>query len=540
MTVVVHVCKAPKEMRVRRIAEAADSLILVWVFVLSLSIMVCCVDVFDAQGLLMRKGAESQIHRVRQDFKTGRWFVAGAVPGIFSVVMLIATTVFKWKIPESKETPVAKALQTRREATAQKEPRNHAFDHMKYLATNAVVLAHFVKPEGYSSEASQSIIFHLCVSFAMGTFTFCSGYNAPVEAKETNPRRRARILQIGACLFISTTLYILYDEYFLKPQTRAHFSKEEAQNWDAGTKTMDLDSFWIRLTGPMLWHLWYLFSLIMWLLLAPVWMTLRLPFLCSLIVAVGTIYTTEAVYLSPFPVGKSLEYLPLFIAGCSTRLYGYSRPLMEYARQPYSKAAAGACLLYFIGFVSSNPFSFWSDWAIFMIPGLSVDIKMYDRQRWYPIGKLAFIIFTLSILASLVTVLPNRKTYFSKAAGGSLVPYVYHYAFYRAAIAFGFYGNKEYILFNRGHPEWWRQVLCVVFALAVTNILFIPQVAGILKHIIMPPMGFLFKKDLKKEITESNKEYSSKKTEGGQHQSSTAKLLKSDINSMAGIMLKSS
>mmetsp|Transcript_28780 Transcript_28780/g.70195 ORF Transcript_28780/g.70195 Transcript_28780/m.70195 type:complete len:604 (-) Transcript_28780:383-2194(-) len=504
----------PKKNRMLRIAKAVDSLTIVWLMIFGLSVTICCVDIFDAQKLWLKKYEESKTFRGTQELRTGRWFIAGAIPGTFSICMLIGTYVFKRLVPEANQTPVQKAINMRFVDQARNGPpsRYHALDHLKYLALIYVVTAHFVSPESMHRQVLQQTIAGFAWSWAMPAFAFCSGYNAPVEGKDIIPRRRSRILKLAICYFIATAMYILFFEYVIKSQIESKYAEKEAKDWISFLSQSDmkgslnLDTFWKWLVGRPWWHLWYLQSLIFWQLLTPYWMTLRFPIVGSLVLSVCALYMTAEHFSAPFAIARSLEYFPYVVIGASTRAYAYTKPVQIFAAQAYSKAAAGAVLFYTFAWILACPFNHFADMGIFQAPGFTVDFKMFDRQRWYGIGKIAYIVYSTAVMGAIIIVCPNRKTYFSVAASNSLVPYIYHYALLLVFMAWGLYGTAEFAMFTDASPEPWRQILYVGTGFLWGNFLFIPQVAWLLKHPIMPPTGMLFRKNLQQEITEEGEE----------------------------------
>mmetsp|Transcript_4161 Transcript_4161/g.9763 ORF Transcript_4161/g.9763 Transcript_4161/m.9763 type:complete len:660 (-) Transcript_4161:109-2088(-) len=509
----------PKSRRMNRIANAVDSLTLVWIMMFGLSATICCIDIYDAQKLWARSD-NGDTFRGTQAFRTGEWFYIGAATGLFSATMLIATGFFKLCSPEGRNTPLMKALSIKERYSDNQtkggkkvtNPRNHSFYHLAYIATIGFIISTFISPANMTREVVQQVGIQLLSSFAVPALVFVDGYSAPAESKEISAKSRSVLLKYCVCYFFMTMLYVLFFEYIIRRQLESKYSVSEAYNWmDRLTmsgekhKRLDLDVLYKWLISGPWWHLWYLQSLILWRMLIPVWMTFRLPITGSLAAAICAMYMTPAHFDSPFGIARSLEYFPWFVIGATVRLYGYSKPLMAFAKLSYTKMAAGTVLLFFVGFTLASPFNALHDMGLFVIPGASVEVKFQDRQRWYPIGKVAYMLLSGSVICSLISLLPNEKTYFSRAAKNSLVPFVCHYAVFLAFIAWGMYGTAVINpLTTVTSPETWRQVVYVVGAISVGNFFFIPRVARVLKFIIFPPMDWIFRRDLSMEISDEN------------------------------------
>jgi len=505
--IILHALLVEPEQRIKRLARVTDSLVLFWLSVLSLSILICCVDVYAAQGIwLLRDMEDTAQFRKRQDFATGPWFLYGAVPGAIAALTLCITLAVKMCSP-SMATGAYDDYLNANNVEGGDCGRVYKMDYLKYLAMLFIVVGHFLHLPSFDASPLSRVVSTIGWSFCIGAFALSSGYNTPVQPKDMIPRRRARIIGIAIAYLLSMTLYIVFFEYGFKKLVHRHFNEEKAGEWIAYLyQTMergplDLDRFFKWLFGPAWFVLWYLQALIFWMLIAPSWMTLRFPFFCSLAVSVIAFHFTVDAYIYPFALARTLQYFPFYILGACAKLYGYDRKFLAFASDPYTKFAAIASLTVLLAFAIACPFNNQRELGGFLYPDQPIDFSLFDRQRWYWIGRTAVIFYCLFNCGSIFVLVPNCRSYITRAAGNSLVPFVFHYFLLMLLVSVGYYGDHV-PQFGTSKVEKWRPVVTLIIATAWTIFLFHPPVAKVLKLLIMPPMAWLFM-NLRKEIGET-------------------------------------
>ncbi|WP_282202357.1 acyltransferase family protein [Kitasatospora fiedleri] len=165
--------------------------------------------------------------------------------------------------------------------------REPFFDHVKLLATVLVVCGHFWEPLArVPGHRVLHAAYLLVYAFHMPVFVFVSGWFS--RSFTARPDQLGRLLSgVLAPYLVWTTLLGAY------------------------TAWLDGGRFALDLLTPV-WVTWFLLSLFLWRLSAPLWHRLRAP----LTTAVAVSLLAGALPLTPqLSIGRTLQLLPFFVAG---------------------------------------------------------------------------------------------------------------------------------------------------------------------------------------------------------------------------------
>ncbi|GAB5363456.1 hypothetical protein AAMO2058_000884500 [Amorphochlora amoebiformis] len=459
----------------REVGQALGGLNMIWVMILGISILTCCTSVWRAQGLEIGK-FRFEIRRKTTKFRYEEHFIPFAVVGCISALAMVLTSVYHKYVHDGKASPegVVSGLSSQVDHNARPQ-RNHSMDHMKYLLTQMIVTVHMCINDATNRQGIWISYLSVVAVTVVPGFALMSGYHSPQNPSQLNSRRLARVLMMAVSYYICQSLYILFTEHAFIPMTRATFADTaNADVWINSFNPFSKDQILIdKLFGTAFWHLFYLQSLVVWSLLSPFWMQLRYPVTLSIVVSCVASYLKPPIFEEFFDPAKTLEYLPWFVIGLSMRRYGYDKSLKRLAKDKYATKAAIVTVCCYLAWNLALPFSAVDELGIFVWIGRSTRIKARDIQCWYWIGRFGVIFCSLSFLFAIYSMMPSRRTYFSHAAKGALIPYITHFVFVLLLVATGwFYNGPKVKPENTPQLPAWKSLVTFLFSIVTCHFLF--------------------------------------------------------------------
>mmetsp|Transcript_18959 Transcript_18959/g.36673 ORF Transcript_18959/g.36673 Transcript_18959/m.36673 type:complete len:650 (+) Transcript_18959:216-2165(+) len=502
-----HACFGPsndernKTVSKERIKRVLKAYVIVWIGLLGLSIVTACTSVYVAQGLI-RTSPSHDAERVTKGFRHDDNFVPACIVGALCIWMLTATFVTCKFI--LNDTANVEPLGVR---DAPMRRRND-IDHFKYFLV-VLIVVHHLGPN-LNQTAIMSYVGQITAYVALPGFVLVSGYNS--KSTELNLRRMQRVMKLAICYYWCQGLTILYWWFVIRPIYEDIYGKERAQSrllWmlpeysglvegglDGGLR-MDLESFIKQLFYVPLGTLWYLQTLVGWLLVIPFWMTFRYP------VSMAVLLTMTSGYIiwgnDGFPKGRFFMFLPFFVLGAAAKKHKYDKIFFELAADPYFTAASVSLIFCSLAYAMKIDYPF--DYVSKFYPTGAHGIwrfLMGDNQKWYPIGTVGALAHCTSLCCATIAVMPTQSTYFSRVSKYSLVPYILHFYVWWFLNAVGFYGSPEDLAAEKKlSPVCVHQFTSILVALVAVNVLYIPAVASRLWFILMVPVSFLFEPTVK-------------------------------------------
>jgi fucose 4-O-acetylase-like acetyltransferase len=173
------------------------------------------------------------------------------------------------------------------------------------------------------------------------------------------------------------------------------------------------------------WPMWYLSVLFLWRLVTP--LLRRLPFAVPVTLAVGLLGGLVAV--ETFDVNRALGLLPFFTIG----LLAEQRHL-DLLRTRTARIGGVAVLLTGVAFTAVVEDHLATEWLYYRTPFAELDAGWLQGIATRGLLVTVGLLMTLSVLA----LIPRRGGWFSRLGAASLVVYLFHGFFVKAAEYAGF------------------------------------------------------------------------------------------------------
>ncbi|WP_431683571.1 acyltransferase family protein [Kitasatospora sp. KL5] len=344
--------------------------------------------------------------------------------------------------PVSDGRPPAGAAPTGAKRTAY-------FDNAKVLAIVLVVCGHFWEPligtpHGHLVRALYLFVY----TFHMPAFVLMSGYFSRSFTGRSDQLRRLLTGVLVPFLVWGTALEVF---------------------------TAHLDGRAVRL-APLtpVWVTWFLVSLFLWRLTAPVWRMLRAPVLTATAIALCAGAFSLGSQLS---ITRTLQFLPFFVIGLTmteSRVQWFIRARwLRIAAVPV--LAAGAVVAYLLADRLEPAWLYRSSGA----PDLDV-----SYVHWL-LEASALMAGGLVLTAAFLALVPRRESLLSRLGAGTMYAFLVHAFVQRWLVSAGFYDL----------PPWQRlsgQALLTAGAAALALVLCSPLPARVLRPLVEPRLSWLF------------------------------------------------
>ena len=374
---------------------------------------------------------------------------------------------------------------------------SHGSGHLKYLVVVGLVLWSFVDVPAMERVGLWRAYLLLETIF-VPVFVLLAGYTcARSPDRGATASRLARVVQVVVCFLVCQFYFFVFVNYVFGPLCEANMDRDSAWFWVQ--RVNPWNNFprnpLARYLGKAFGHLWYLQALSLWALVVPLTVRrARYPITISVALSVVAMYLCTPLNYMPWSFAPMLEYLPYFVAGFELKRRNLDRALDRAGSNTQVRAGVAACLLALVALACMSPFSTLHEVGIFAIPGVGIPRKTYDRQVWYGIPRVAYHALAVLCAYAAYVLLPKRETYFSRAAAGSLVPYILAPFVPLFLIGLGYYGGKETdspgVWAIGRQMQGWQQFLTALLGLAVANALYHPFVFRRLRWAILPPIGW--------------------------------------------------
>lgn len=338
-------------------------------------------------------------------------------------------------------------------ASADRDP---FFDNAKLLTLVLVVCGHFWEP--FAQQPGQHRVLHaaylLVFTFHMPVFVFISGYFS--RSFTAKPHQLRRLLTgVLVPYLVWSTLLALFSDWLQRTRT-----------------TPD----------PLLptWITWFLLSLFLWRVTAPFWKLLKAP---VTIAALISLLAGAISVGSELSIGRTLEFLPFFVAGLTLRPALIDRlknaRLLRVAAVPALAAAALGC--YWIAPRTQLEWFYRSANAAALGGGF---------PHW-AVVSLGINLGGLVLGALFLTLVPRRRSWITPLGAASMYGFLIHAFIQRALIHEGVYTWA----FTRGAAG--ALALTALAALLAIALCTSPP-AKILRPLVEPRLNWLFQRGERK------------------------------------------
>ncbi|MFC8089748.1 acyltransferase family protein [Streptomyces sp. NPDC057301] len=333
--------------------------------------------------------------------------------------------------------------------------RDAFFDNAKYAAIVLVAVGHAWEPLRDGSR-TVSALYMLVYAFHMPAFIVISGYfSRSFDGRPQQLRRLVTGLVVPYVVF--ETAYTLFTRWTDQEPDRP-----------------------ISLLDP-LYLTWFLASLFLWRLSAPLWRRGRMPL--PLALAVAMLATLSPSIGNDLDLQRTLQFLPYFVLGLLLR--------PEHFRMVRRRAVRIAAVPVFAGaFVVAY-------WAVPRMAGAWFyhrdSAEELGAPQWYG-AVMTPVLFACSLVlvACFLAWVPGRRMWCTVLGVGTLYGYLLHGFVAQASKYFGWYD-----------PAWMQQpigpVVVGAVAAVVVTVLCTPPVRRALRFAVEPDMRWLFRRDAKEE-----------------------------------------
>ncbi|MFC1400459.1 MULTISPECIES: acyltransferase family protein [Streptacidiphilus] len=329
-------------------------------------------------------------------------------------------------------------------------PRDPFFDNAKLLVIVLVVLGHAWEPlVGLPGERPLRAAYLLVYLFHMPVFVLVSGWFS--QSFRGEPRQLRRLLTgVLAPFLLWNTLLTLWVQ------------------WLAGTRLA---------LAPLTptWVLWFLMSLFLWRITAPLWRLVRWP----VPVALAVFLLSGAFTFGPMlSLARTLEFLPYFVIGLCLRREHLDRLLaLRHVRLYAAAAFAAVAALAWAAAPSTDV-----NWLYRSGSSGSLHVSY---ARWLAESSVVFLLGLL-LTAAFLALVPRRATWFSGLGAGTMYAFLLHPFLQRALLLKGWY-RWSFL----HHPGGW--LLLTAGAVALALLLCTAPVRRLLRPLVEPRLGRLLR-----------------------------------------------
>ena len=333
-------------------------------------------------------------------------------------------------------------------------PRRVAyFDNAKVLAILLVVCGHFWEPLiGRSHEHLIRALYLLVYAFHMPAFVLMSGYFSRTFTGRPDQLRRLLTGVLVPFLVWGTALEVF----------TAHLE-------DRPVRLAPLTPVWIT---------WFLVSLFLWRLTAPLWRTLRAPVLVSVAVAMLSGAYSLGAQLS---ITRTLQFLPFFVIGLTL-----PESLVErFTRARWPRVAAVP--VFAVGAVAAYLLAPRLDQVVWFYRSAGAPDLHVSYLRWLLCAG-ALMLVALVLTAAFLALVPRRHSVLSRLGAGTMYAFLVHAFVQRWLVSTHFYDR----------PFWHHapgQAVLTLAAASLALLLCSPLPARLLRPLVEPRLPWMFLPD---------------------------------------------
>lgn len=348
-------------------------------------------------------------------------------------------------------TPPTSAHPPAREVSGRgAKQRDPFFDNAKYLTILLVAMGHAWQPLQDDSRATEAL--YLTVyAFHMPAFIVISGYLSRTFTGKPAQIKRL-ITGVAIPYLVFETVYTLFMRWADNPDRE----------------------FSLQRPG---FALWFLVALFIWRMTAPFWQRLRWPVPVAL--AIGLCASVTESFSGDFSLMRVLQYLPFFVLGMQLRPRHF-----EMLKDRRLRMLSAPLLLVTV------VFSYWAvprmseAWLLHDRPAAEMGVPSWVGATMY----LALFGCALVLTAAFLTLVPQRRTWFSALGAGTLYAYLLHVYPIKTSREFGWY-DMAWV----DHPV--SRVVVTLLAAAMMTVLCTWPVQRAFRFLMEPKMPWFFRED---------------------------------------------
>ncbi|MBD0741509.1 acyltransferase family protein [Streptomyces sp. CBMA152] len=273
--------------------------------------------------------------------------------------------------------------------------RRPFFDNAKFLLIALVALGHSWEQILTGHTHALRALHNLVYGFHMPAFILLSGY---FSRNFTGRPDQIRRLLSGVLL-----PYLIFEVIYTA-----------VNHWVRGTE------FSITPTSPT-YLCWFLIALFVWRITTPIWKAVRHPVLLATVISLAAGTTVIGKDLA---LPRTLMFLPWFVLGLRLRPEHFARLRTRAARRCAVPVFAGALALAY--WLSPEPSDDW----------LSMDVgygALHVSPVRYLLLRLALFTVSALLVASFLTLVPDRRMWLTALGAVTLYPYLLHGLLLRVA-----------------------------------------------------------------------------------------------------------
>ncbi len=326
--------------------------------------------------------------------------------------------------------------------------RDPLLDNAKFVLIMLVFIGHAIEP-AVKTGAGDSIYFFIYL-FHMPAFVLICGYLA--KSFDGSPKRVEKLI---------TTLAV---PYFLFWGIYALQSLSTGRNLPDGP----LDPLWVT---------WFLMALFVWRLSVPLWKRIRwpIPIAIAISLAAGLVSTGDVLNVS-----RILGLLPFFVTGL------FLKPEhIEFLRKRWVQAIAVVGTLATMVVTITHLEKLSREWVYWRESLLD---RHFDVFPYGLPARIVFLVLAFCLTGAVLSLLPRRRTWFTKLGELTLYVYLLHGLVIRVGGQFGWYEITDQALGGYG-------ALAANIAMAVlfTFVLCTPLVRWATRWAVEPQASWLLR-----------------------------------------------
>lgn len=267
-----------------------------------------------------------------------------------------------------------------------KQQRDYLFDNLKFILISMVVIAHFISPLG--SIFAIRYIYRYIYIFHMPAMIFISGYFSKKSVKDGKLLKN-KIFNYILIYIIFQTIYTIING--------GKFSIYQSQM-----------------------GLWYIQCLIIYQMILPIITRIKpkysivISVILCLLVGIDR-YATHTASLS-----RSLVFLPFFLTG----FYLDRQSINKLCFNKFNRIL-GVFIFFVVGFILfKNLLTF--NWLLNLSSGKASYLAMNLSILEGIIYRFIWLVITLLLIFSLIAIIPNHKTIYTKFGSKTLQVYLLH------------------------------------------------------------------------------------------------------------------
>jgi len=314
--------------------------------------------------------------------------------------------------------------------------RDYFFDNAKFILILLVVIGHAIEPLIAKNHFLHSLYLFIYF-FHMPVFIFIAGYFT---------KKKKSIWKITLKFLIPYFIFeLLYAPLFI------------------GQYQFLVTPYWV---------LWFLLSYISWNLMLPLFTKLKHPILLSIVIAIGAGYINSlGLFLS---ISRTLYFFPFFILG-----HYITKQHLVWILTQFQKinSIAILTLTFFILWLSDANLEMFQRWLY------GVDsYRELGSPEWYAgIYRLGIYGITALLSISFLSLIPQKKTWFSQLGTRTLYVYLLHVFIIKLLGILHVYQ----LVVNA-----FEVVLLILFSIVITLLLSSKTVKNMTQYLIEPKIDF--------------------------------------------------